>query len=107
MLALLAPLFLLSVAGASALGALPFVVLTLFLSGLLYSLMYASFQRCLRQGEGHFAKYALSRPQTHTCVRTRYECSGFQWLGLVCPSTRCGPRRADKTAYLWQALVQW
>ena len=55
---MLAPLFLLLVAGAPALGVLPFLALFILLAGLLYGTMYASFLHSCRLGIGFLPKCA-------------------------------------------------
>ena len=50
MLSLMAPAFMLLVAGAAQLGGLAFLALYIACAGALYAVMYASFLHCRRQG---------------------------------------------------------
>ena len=61
-LALLAPLFLLLVAGAPALGVLPFLGLYAASAGLLYALMHANFVHNRGLGIGYLPKCVFGHP---------------------------------------------
>ena len=56
MLSLMAPAFMLLVAGALQLGVLAFLVLYIASASLMYALMYASFLQCRRLGVGYMPR---------------------------------------------------
>ncbi len=61
MLSLMAPAFMLLVAGAAQLGALAFLALYIAAAGALYAVMYASFLQCRRAGVDFKPRHAVSR----------------------------------------------
>ena len=60
MLSLMAPAFMLLVAGAAQLGALAFLALYIAAAGALYAVMYASFLQCRRAGVEFKPRHAVS-----------------------------------------------
>ena len=60
MLSLMAPAFMLLVAGAAQLGALAFLALYVASAGALYAVMYASFLQCRRAGVEFKPRHAAS-----------------------------------------------
>ena len=59
MLSLMAPAFMLLVAGAAQLGALAFLALYIAAAGALYAVMYASFLQCRRAGVEFKPRHAV------------------------------------------------